>query len=407
MKKVVIINCGDNGSTGKICTSLMEYYRSNNFDVLFASHYVKEDNLLNPNVFQIKENKISFFVNKVFCRLDGSDGFRNKSATKKLIKKLEEFNPDVVHLHNLHGHYLNIELLFNFLTKRNIKIVWTLHDCWVFTGRCPHFEISGCNQWEIECNKCPKQTLRDYPASYLWNRPKRYFKKKVNTILTAKKNIVFVTPSNWLLNLLAKSSLSECRRIVIHNGIKNNCHNNSFLPSELKLDQKKIILICVAYPFSKAKGIDHVIKISKSLDYSKYELIIVGLKENQKKLFSDGIKSVGYISNPNIMSSLFSCADYFINPTLEDTFPTVNIESLMAGTPVITFKTGGSPEILSEKTGIILERDNFGKLVDLIQNLDKKTDFIIKECINRSTLFVEEKMCSNYLNLLNSILKRE
>ena len=405
MNKIAIINCGDNGSTGKICTSLMQYYSSNNFDVLFACHNVKEDLLNDNRVYQIKENKIAFFLNKVLCRLDGSDGFRNKAATKKLIKKLDVFSPGIVHLHNLHGHYINIELLLNFLFKKNIKIIWTLHDCWAFTGRCPYFDITKCSQWKNGCNKCPKQALHDYPAAYLFNRPRYYFNKKNELFSKFKKNLLFVTPSNWLFNLLGSSILKEFNRAVINNGINNAVTSIQYDSIKLNCDYNKIILICVAYPFSKTKGIDHVIKLSKCLDYSKFELIVVGLKEKQKCLFDKRIKSVGYISNPNTMVFLFGCADYFINPTLEDNFPTVNIESLKAGTPVITFETGGSPEVLTDKTGIVVERDNFEKMLDAIKNISKKTDFIKKECIERSMIYTEEKMCSNYLDIIQKLLE--
>ena len=404
MKKIVLINCGDNGSTGKICMSLLKCANDNGFEAFFAAHFIDESNR-NDHFLDIDNGRPDFTLNKILCRIDGSDGFRNKKATVRLVKKLEQIKPDIIHLHNLHGHFINIEILFSYIRKNNIKVVWTLHDCWSFTGRCPHFDFYGCEQWKTGCGKCKKQHLKDYPAAYLINRPNVYYEKK-NKLFTGMQSLItFVTPSIWLMNLLKESMLKDFKCVCINNGIRitdDNKVSDVFINS-LNLDVKKTILFSAAYPFSDTKGINHVINISKNLDYDKYEYIVAGLDFKQEKLIDTRTKSVGIVRNQDVIRSLYNVADCFINPTLQDTFPTVNLESLSAGTPIITFNSGGSPEVVKEGCGVIVERDNFEELLAAINKTTKKQESTIALCKEEAKKYTEEKMCKEYIKLYKTL----
>ena len=405
MSRIAFINCGDNGSTGQICLSLMNAAKKQGHHVLFAAHYLSDKHALDAGFWAISENSLSYQWNKVLCRLDGSDGFRNKAATKRLIHHLRVFNPDIVHLHNLHGHYINMPLLFDFFAATKTKVVWTMHDCWPFTGRCPHFESAGCDAWRDGCKKCPKSALRDYPAAYVFNRPGIYHSQKTTMVEQIRNQIVFVSPSRWLLNLFEQSKLSKLPHRLIHNGIEpaETRFDYTFI-SSLKLDSRKTVLFAAAYPFVAAKGIDYVIRLSKELDYSRFELVVAGLVPSQEKQLSPETKSVGVVRDPSIMFSLLSCADCFLNPTLQDNFPTINIESLQAGTPVLTFDTGGSSEMLSPKTGFVVPKGNYDELFSRIASLTKKTEAPRDACRNRASEFASKKMTNEYLKLYSEIL---
>ena len=403
MKKILLINSSDIGSTGKISISLKNYYEKKGHSVYFATFIFNEKNKNDTSYLSMEYSHFSSFINKIKCRMGGGDGFFHKGETKKLIKKIETINPDVVHLHNLHGSYINMEILFDYLVTNKIKTIWTLHDCWAFTGRCPYFTMSNCLQWQTHCKKCPWVAKRNYPAAYIINKPSKYFEKKIRIINNAFNILTLVTPSNWLLELLERSKIKNVKSMCINNGIDYietiNENAKNFL-SNLNIDKNKIIIFAAAYPFGKRKGIDFIKEVSYLIDYSKYEFIVVGLTKKQEKEIKKNIVSTGVIKDASIMQELFRVSDYFINPTLEDNFPTVNLESLAAGTPVITFKTGGSPEVLTDDCGIVIEEKTTKALLEAINSITKKNTLVIEKCKKQSTLFSEKLMLDKYYKLV-------
>ena len=288
-------------------------------------------------------------------KLIGHHGFDNKCETIRLLKWIDKIKPDIIHLHNIHNHYLNIELLLNYIKQHRIPSVLTLHDCWTFTGHCAYFDYSGCNQWITGCEHCP--SLHDYPVTYApidpsaWN----YCHKKS---LFSDLNITLVSPSQWLAGLAMQSFLRDKLCIVINNGVDVEC----FRPcgNEIKYQlgiENKMMILAMAAGFTKRKGIDFLLQIPTNLTDDEV-LVLVGVTPEQKKLLPKRhCIAIERTNDIHELAKYYSAADIFINPTLEDNFPTTNIESLACGTPVITFDTGGSVESVLNEENIIRTRN--------------------------------------------------
>ena len=332
--KIVQINSVPNASTGRIMMGIHEKLIKQNYEsyVVWGRGRVSE----NENEIYMND-KIGTIFHVLYTRLTGKTGFASKKATKKLISRLERIKPSIIHLHNIHGYYINIDLLFEYLRKENIPVVWTFHDCWAFTGQCPHFLIKKCNKWQTECCNCPM--INEYPKTIHDNSKWNYSMKKA--IFTSLKNMTIVTPSKWLAGLVDKSFFKNYKIEIINNGIDTTefKHISSNVKERLNINDKKIIL-GVANKWDARKGLNDFIDLSKILS-KDYVIVLVGLNEKQIKSLPDNVIGIKRTNNPKELVELYSSADVFFNPTYEDTFPTVNMEALACGTNVITYNTGG------------------------------------------------------------------
>lgn len=400
-RKMAFINGSGTGSTGRICFFLANYGNRLGWETrcFFSSAFPPNQSEHHPSYELIPEHGVTRFVNRVLCRLDGSDGFHNVAATEKLLSQLKSFEPDLVHIHNIHGHFINLELLVDYLVEKRIPVVWTLHDCWPFTGRCAYFDAVGCNQWKTGCRNCPKASRREYPASYLINLPAKNQKKKMDAIMKLEGHVTFVSPSRWLQGLFVESPLGKFPCLWIPNGITEK----DFVPGERK---GKITLFSAAYPFSPLKGFAEIIELSKSLDYSRFDLVVAGLDARQAALLDSRAQSAGVIKNPKRMNRLFADSDYFLNPTHQDNFPTVNLESLAAGTPVITYDSGGAAEMLTPETGYIVPSGDYDSLLRLVLSLRKTKQVTRNACLDQASHFTAETMGERYYELYASMLSR-
>ena len=395
-KKLIQINECLNFSTGKIAQQIGEKALLNGWDsyITFSSrepriptksHIIKVGNRVDPYFHYIE--------NLFFDR----EGLSSRRATRDLIKQIKEIAPDVIQLHNIHDHWLNYRILFEYLNSTDIKVVWTFHDCWAFTGHCFHFVTKGCDRWKTECHDCPLQ--REYPKTFLDRSRKNFELKK--RLFTSNPNLTIVGCSNWMAALVHMSFLKDKRIEVIHNGIDLNV----FKPCCSKPNDDTFRVLAVSNVWNKEKGYYDILKLREYLS-SDYEIIIVGLTADQLKELPKGIKGIQRTQNVQEMVDMYSSADVLINPTYADTFPTINIEALACGTPVITYKTGGSPEIIDEKTGIVVEQGNLEALTNAITSLREKP-LDSKECRKRSeTLFNKEERFKDYINLYEQLLKQ-
>lgn len=299
-------------------------------------------------------------------RLFDRHGLSSKSATYKLIDQIKILQPDVIHLHNLHGYYISIEILFKYLSTIETPIVWTLHDCWPFTGHCSHFEQVSCEKWKTLCFKCPQKSK--YPASFWVDRSQKNYLQKKNLFNSLKK-LSLVPVSDWLASTLNQSFLSGNKINVIKNGIDLEVFN----PSNASINVREIynlsnefIILGVASSWSNNKGLKEFVKLSEN---NNWKIVLIGLTYQQKKHLPDSIIKISKTENLSELISFYTAADVFLNPTYQDTFPTVNLEALACGTPVITYSTGGSPEVLDENTGIVVEKGNFQELIEAIETV--------------------------------------
>ena len=361
--KVLMINsvCGIR-STGRICTDLAVELEKQGHDVKIA--YGRENVPAEFERFAVKiGSNLDVKVHGIKARAFDAMGFGSTKATKKFIQWVKEYDPDVIHLHNIHGYYINIEILFGYLKTCGKKIIWTLHDCWAFTGNSAYCDAIDCTRWKTGCQNCPQRDV--YPKSLTDNSKNNWRKKK--EIFTGVPDLTIVTPSNWLKGLVEESFLSEYPVEVIHNGIDTDF----FKPMESDFRKKygledKIIVLGVAAVWEKRKGLDDFISLSQLLD-EDHVIVLVGLSEKQKKKLPSNIISVSTRDDVSELVKVYSMANVFVNPTYEDNFPTVNLEAIACGTPVINYNTGGSPES-AEIYGVVVTKGNIHSVIDSIKD---------------------------------------
>lgn len=379
----------NSGSTGHIAEELGKLVMEKGWKSYIA--YGRNPRPTNSIPIKIG-TKLGVYSHVLLTRIFDRHGFGSYFATKKLIKNIKKIKPDIIHLHNIHGYYLNIEVLFTYLRTLDIPIIWTLHDCWSFTGHCSHYTAVNCNKWKSSCFLCPQK--KQYPKSLFDNSKKNYKDKK--GLFTGLKNLTLVTPSIWLAEEVKKSFLKEYPVKVIHNGIDLNV----FKPIEDKQNlisgtNKRKIILGVASVWNDRKGLRDFIELSKMLSDDE-EIVLVGLTEKQIASLpkNNHITGIRRTENQTQLAELYSRAIVFVNPTYEDTFPTTNIESLACGTPVITYKTGGSPEIIDDNTGFIVAPHEINEL----RNCVTKVEQIGKEAFSNACRLRAEKHYNNITN---------
>lgn len=393
--RIVQINCTySEGSTGKIVAGLHNYFLNNNLE----SYVLYSDGKSNVRGTHKYMNKFERILFSISSHLFGHFGFEGKIATKRIIKFIKRVQPDIVQIHNIHSHNCNFKLLFDYLSSTNIKICYSLHDCWPVTGYCAHFISHHCDKWMSECSDC--KVYKKY--SYFFDESKSNFRKKKSSLIKCNK-LYLIFASEWIKNIVSNSFLAEKYMEVIPNGINQNV----FCPKKTNnfadiFSKEKINIIGVAYNFTESKGIQDFIKLSQ-ITKNFCNIILVG-NINEKLVLPSNIIHVCRQNNQELLAELFSSADIFLNLTKEETFGLTNIESLSCGTPVITYKSGGSPETVDDSCGAVVECGDFDCLIKEIKRFGKKTDLQISKCINRSKLYSEELMCKNYLNFYFKIL---
>ncbi|NLZ52349.1 MAG: glycosyltransferase [Thermoanaerobacteraceae bacterium] len=392
--KVLQINsvCGY-GSTGKIVIDLYKMIKENAHECLIA--YGRKSAPKEIEAIRIG-NTWDNYVHVAMTRLFDKHGFASTKATKKFLQEIDEINPDIIHLHNIHGYYINIKLLFNWLQKVHKPVIWTLHDCWAFTGHCTYFDNVSCDRWKTACQNCPQKA--SYPKSWFLDGSKSNFKKK-QELFTSIDNLTVVTPSKWLAELVKESFIKRYDVRVIYNGIDLNV----FKPRDKDTFRKKygienkFIILGVASIWDERKGLKYFLELADLID-SDSIIVLVGLNNKQLKHMPNNVIGIKRTSNADELAEIYSSADVFVNPTLEDNFPTVNLEALACGTPVITFDTGGSPECLDDRTGFIVKKGDTMELLRRINEIrDNKIDSF--DCIKRAAMFDKNKNYNEYMKL--------
>lgn len=393
--RVASINSLPYGSTGTIMKEISKEAIEHgmvcrNFYGAWGDSYADDDNLIR---FGSKfENKIS----AVLSRLSGIQHIYSVFGTLQLISMLKKFEPDLIHLHNLHLWVINVPMLFKYIKKNNIKVIWTLHDCWAFTGQCPHFTMIGCDLWKTGCHNCPQ--IKVYPSSIVDNT--KIMWKLKRSWFNGVNNMTIITPSQWLANLVKKSYLGGYPIKVINNGIDLNVFRPVASNFRSKYDlNDKFILLGVAFDWGRSKGLDVFCELSKKLDKTKYKIVLVGTNERIDSILPKEIISIHRTTNQEELAEIYSAADLFVNPTREENYPTVNMESLACGTPVLTFKTGGSPEIIDEKTGCVVDVDDVDLMLKQIVEICTEKTLLKSDCVNKAKSFDKKEKYIEYIKL--------
>lgn len=395
--RIVGINTFNYGSTGNIMLSIaktaeQEGHETINLIAASRINYKKKGakQIIIGSIFS-RQLHI-----KVFNNFTGLNGCFSFVGTLFALHKIQKFNPDVIHFHNLHNCYINLPMLFNFIKKHKIKIIWTLHDCWSFTGQCPHFTMVKCEKWKTGCYDCPQ--THNYPSSFV-DRTKTMYKLKKKWF-TGVKDLIIVTPSQWLADLVKQSYLKEYPVKVINNGIDLDIFKPT--PSDFRrkydIGNDKKIVLGVAFGWGIRKGIDVFIELSKVLN-NDYQIVLVGTDEEIDKILPRNIISIHRTHDQKELAEIYTAADVFANPTREENYPTVNMEAIACGIPVITFKTGGSPEIVTDKTGVVVPCDNIEAMKDAIVQACSNSSEYKNACLDRSKNFDKNEKYQDYVDL--------
>lgn len=367
------------GSTGRIVKEISEQSIAHGIDntVFYGvGHSQYESSVHFGSSFSVKKHI-------ALTRLFGNHGFYSAKETYELIEKLEKFSPDIIHLHNIHGHYLNVEVLFSYLKDKKLPIVWTLHDCWTFTGHCAYFDFVGCEKWRDGCFECPNRL--NYPRSLFFDRSKELYNRK-KVIFSGIERMAIVTPSQWLADLVKQSYLKEYPTHVIYNGINieqfKPLDGIDEIKKEKGLCNKKVLLAMPGE--TKRKGIVFLLEMAKYMD-KDYILVLIGVPKQDANKDSERVKFISYTESIEELVKWYNIADVFLNFTLEDNFPTVNIEALACGTPVVTFNTGGSPEAVNEETGVVVNKGDIAAALLGVKKLELVDYNVIrKSCRDRA-----------------------
>ena len=397
MKQVLFqINVTANwGSTGKIAEQIGQCAMSHGWE-----SYIAYGRMMNPSKSQLIRigSKADVYEHFAEQLLFDDEGLGSRFATKSLIDKIEKINPDIVQLHNIHDHYLNYKILFGYLNKTNTKVVWTFHDCWAFTGHCFHFVQKNCDRWRTQCHDCP---LKNQYHKTILDRSYQNFNLK-RLLFVGCKNLTVVPASYWMADFVKRSFLKDKRVEVIHNGVDLNVYKP--LGGKPSASRGKIRIIAVSNIWNADKGEQDVYKLREMLPVDEYEITMVGLSSSQVNNLPSGIEGIQRTQNVNELVKLYSESDVLVNPTYADTFPTVNIEALATGTPVITYRTGGSPEAIDERTGIVVEQGNIEALADAIRKM-KASPLSSDDCRERAEQYFDKDKCfEKYINLYDSLI---
>ncbi|MBQ3723158.1 MAG: glycosyltransferase [Bacteroidales bacterium] len=396
---VVEINTYNFGSTGTIMLEVSERLREAGHRVLVCYPAIRRNRMKEVTDSYWMRTRVERKLGMILSRWLGCEDLFFRLSTWRLVRKMDRFGVDLVHLHNLHGWYVNIPVLFRYLRKKKIPVVWTLHDCWALTGHCAHFERIGCEKWKADCKGCPQ--YRDYPHSRIDNA-RRLLRVK-RRFIEGTPGLTLVAPSEWLASLARKSYLKESPVSVIYNGIDTEV----FRPTESDFRARwhlegKTILLGVAMLWGMKKGLDVFVRLAHELD-DRYGFVLVGTDDDVDKSLPARVVSIHRTMDQRELAAIYTAADLFVNPTREEVFGLVNVEALACGTPVLTYDTGGSPESLDAGCGNVVARDDYDALKAEIERIATTRPYSPEVCRARALRFSGRQMQDAYLRLFEEI----
>ncbi len=390
---ICLLNATQNGSTGSIVKVLANYFNNNGHNVLCAFGKKTQD-WEDINCFFTVKNKFRKYLNKLEARFDGRDGFVNSFNTKKLIKQLEIFKPDIIHLHNMHGEWISFSLIIKFANKNNIPVVMTVHDCWIETGRCAYYTFIGCNRYLNGCGHCSHRL--NYPKLYFFDRSKYFYKLKRKSISTIR---MYFSPSHWLANEIKNAGIKTDIKVV------GNPYDDKIFYPILKKNgnHQKTIGFC-SYVWNESKGLSMAQQIAEHYLKKGYKIIFIGLAQDDDRL-PKGAIGIAKTNNRHELADLYRLFDVFVNPTKQDNFPTVNMEAMACGIPVVVARVGGAYEILTDEwTNGIVENYEFCQFI-------YKIDFLLSNAYKTiPSSFFEykfEPFSKNTLKYYNDLLSNK
>lgn len=398
MPTILQINSTANwGSTGRIAEQINSLACSKGWDCYIA--YGRYKNPSQSNLIKVGKSfdvYLHYFINRIF----DYEGLGSRRATRRLISQIKDIRPDIIHLHNIHDHWINYKLLFEFLNSIDTPVIWTQHDCWAFTGGCPHYTLNNCQKWQEECKDCAfRKNLVDH-SQQQFNLRKKLF--------LANRNLTIVPVSSWLADEVRKSFLNVLNIRPIFNGVDVHLfkpQNSANLVGKYGLE-KKYVLLALATSWSKSKGFEDYIALSKILP-DDCVLVLVGVSSKMMGSLPHNILGIPRTHNVIELVELYSLADIVLNLSYQETFGLTTVEGMACGTPSIVYDSTASPELITSDTGVVVPSgDVYGVLnaINYIRNLGK--EYFFKNCRKRAVEVYNKDLCyENYVQLYEQLLE--
>ena len=369
-KKLVQVNTVCNTSTGKIMECIQEEAIQRGYDTY---SFVGRRKPFSHIPCEKIGNAASFWIHVAITTLFDKQGYGSYFHTRRIIRRIKQENPDIIHLHNLHGYYLHIPLFFRYLNNEfKGKVFWTFHDCWPFTGHCPHFSYVKCERFKEECHHCPRK--REYPISWFWDGSKGNYSIKKKLFLGIQ-DLSVIVPSRWMEGWVKESFFKEKPVFVVPNGIDLTAfqyHLDESVYRKYDILADKKILLGVASVWDERKGLDDFIELAKVIDHNVYQIVLVGLSPLQIKRLPHNMVGIVRTENRQELASLYSRADIFVNPSKEESFSLVTVEAMACGTPVIVLDTSAVKELVDSECGIVLKDNRTETYLEAIKAVEKK-----------------------------------
>lgn len=376
------------GSTGRIISDIGQMLEDNGHE--FKVAYGRGSHSTDSHCYRIG-NDLDMYLHAGLSRITDKAGFYSKRATRKLVEFIRKYEPDVINLHNLHGYYVNLEILFNYLAEEfKGQVVWTLHDCWAFTGHCVHYTYAKCEKWKTGCDNCSEK--KRYPKSLFRDNSAENYKKK-KELISRLRNLVIVTPSKWLAEQVKLSFIQPKSIVVINNGIDLGVFQNKGL-------KREHIILNVTDGLDDRKGFGDLIKLHQLLPW-EYKIVIVGVTLPAGFKQIDGMEFVKRTDSVAELVDFYNKSEFLVNPTYEDTFPTVNMEAIACGLPVITYASGGSPESVPPGSGFVVPPGE----IELIAKIIKNTQQGFAKCSEQALRFDKYIKYQEYIDLFEKNMK--
>lgn len=405
-------------STGRIMKEIGELAMANGWES-YVAYSKGRDGLPGSTSIPVPVgNKASVAWHGLQTRILDRHGLGSVLATKRFIEDIRRIGPDIIHIHNIHGYFLNYRILFDFLSHSGIQVIWTVHDCWLYTGHCYHYMYAGCDRWKTGCGHCPQRGK--FPRSLFADRSARNFRDKRDAFCSMPEDRLTIVPvSDWMRSEMSESFLKDYRFQVIHNGIDTDVFSpQPALESEVRrcygLGDSHVIL-GIASIWSEEKGLNDFVEMAARLD-SDEVIVLVGMDRKQlddvlsrcgRIILGDRMVAVKRTADVHQLAGLYSTADVLVNPTWQDNYPTVNLEAISCGTPVVTYRTGGSIEAVAGDTGFVVEQGDIEGLVDAVRRVETlgKANFM-DACRSRAVKeFRKEDRYAEYIELYERLTK--
>lgn len=396
-------------STGRIMNEIGELAMQNGWESYIAYSRGRDGVRESKSKIIAVGSGLSVAWHGVMTRLFDRHGLASNIATRRFIRQIKSLKPDVIHIHNIHGYFLNYKLLFQFLSTSGIPVIWTVHDCWLYTGHCYYYSAVGCDKWQSGCGHCPQQ--RKFPASLIVDRSAQNFKDKRQAFTSVSGPQFRIVPvSEWIRGQMAVSFLKDCDFQVIHNGIDLEVFKPVVQPdikAKYGIGDNQRIILGVASIWSREKGWDDFLALSRMLAEDEV-IVLVGVKEEAKGQLPANIIGISRTENIAELAALYSVADVFVNPTWQDNYPTVNLEAIACGTPVVTYRTGGSVEAITPKTGVVVEQGDVKALLSAIRQIEQNgKEYYQKPCREYALEnFNKQDRYADYLKLYEQMISK-